>query len=390
MTARELPRLASRATSIEQTAIRRMYDLAVAQGGDLVRLELGEPDFDTPEHVVDAAMAAAKAGGTHYTSNAGIPPLREAVAEKSRRDHDLDVEPEQVVVTAGASEAILLVLLATAERGDEVVLPTPAWPQYRMQIQLAGAEPVEVPALAEEGFALDVDRVVEALGPETGCVVLNSPSNPTGRTYAADDVAAVVDAAAEHGACVLLDEVYASLSFDGDGRSLAADLDADHVVHVNGCSKQYAMTGWRLGWLVGSAPVVDATTTLHPGTTSCASSVSQHAAVAALEGPQAPVEAMADAFRERRDYVVDRVDEVPHVSCPTPEGGFYAFVDVSALPGNDVEVAERLCTEYGVVTVPGSGFGRGGEGHLRLSFATSLDRLEAGFDRLERMVADET
>ncbi|MFB6155960.1 MAG: pyridoxal phosphate-dependent aminotransferase [Haloferacaceae archaeon] len=388
MTSQESPPLADRVGTIEKTAIRTMYDLAEEKGDDLVRLEIGEPDFDTPEHIVDDALEAARGGATHYTSNAGILPLREAIAEKSRREHDLDVDPDDVVATAGASEAILLTLLAVAEAGDDVVLPTPAWPQYRMQIRLAGADPVEVP-MDETGFDLDVERVVDAIGEETACVILNSPSNPTGRVYDAEPVERIVDAAAAADAYVILDEVYASLDFTGDGRSLAADLDTDNVVVVNGFSKQYAMTGWRLGWLSGPESVVESAKKLHPGTTTCPSSVSQHAGIAALTGPQEPIAEMGEAFRERRDYVVERIDEIPAISAPTPEGGFYAFLDVSALDGSCFDVARRLLSDYGVVSVPGEGFGAGGEGYLRLSYANSLERLEVGFDRIEQMVADE-
>lgn len=384
--------LADRVDRIEPTAIRAMYDLAEAKGGDLVRLEIGEPDFDTPANVVDAAAAAARGGATHYTPNAGIRELRTAIAEKSRRDHGLDVDPDEVVATAGATEAILLALLAIAEAGDDVVLPTPAWPQYRIQIRLAGATVREVPLPADSGFDLDADAVIDSIGSDTACVILNSPSNPTSRVYDPDAVAAVIEAAADHDAYVLLDEVYASLDFEGDGRSLAvaADgADARNVVAVNACSKQYAMTGWRLGWLSGSQEVVDAAATLHQGTSTCPSSVSQHAAIAALTGSQEPAERMAAAFRDRRDYAVDRIDELPGLTCPTPAGGFYAFVDVSVLEGSSFDVAERLLREYDVVTVPGEGFGDSGENHLRLSFATGMDRLEIGFDRIERMVHDE-
>lgn len=383
------PPLADRMAGIEQTAIREMYDRANAQGGDLVRLEIGEPDFDTPAHVIEAAADAARAGATHYTSNAGIQELREAIAEKSRRDHGLAIDPDDVVATAGATEALYLALLATAEPGDEVVRPTPSWPQYRLQIQLTGATPVPVPLPAEDGFDLDADRVIDAMGPETAAVILNSPANPTGRTYDAAAVSTVVDAAADLEAYVVLDETYASLDFTGDGRSLAAGLDATNVIHVNACSKQYAMTGWRLGWLAGPDPVVTAAANLHPGTSTCPSSVSQHAGIAALVGPQEAAAEMKAAFSERRDFVLDRIDAIPDVGCRAPDGGFYVFLDVSALEGTSATVAIRLLEEYGVVTVPGEGFGPGGEGHLRLSFATGRDRLEAGLDRIEQLVHDE-
>lgn len=385
----ESPSLACRVDRIEKTPIRAMYDLAEGRDGDLVRLEIGEPDFDTPEHVVEAALEAARGGETHYTSNAGIPALREAIATKTRRDHDLAIAPENVIATAGATEAILLSLFAVVEAGDEVVLPTPAWPQYRMQIRLVGGAPVEVPLSPASGFELDVDGVENAIDENTACVILCSPSNPTSQTYDRDAVASLVDTAAEHDAYVILDEVYASLSFEGNGHSLAANLDTENVIHVNACSKQYAMTGWRLGWLAGPPSIVDATRRFHPGTTTCASSVSQHAGIAALTGPQDAEERMYTAFRERRDYVLDRIADIPELSCPVPDGGFYAFVDVRALDGSSFDIAERLLEKYDVVTVPGTGFGAGGDGHLRVSFATSRERLRVGFDRIERMVRDE-
>ena len=388
MTEPSIP-LARRVAETDETMIRTMYDLAEQQSGDLVRLEIGEPDFDTPAHIIDAAARAARAGATHYTPNAGVPQLREAIAEKMERDHGLVTDPSEVVAAAGATEALFLTLLTTADVGDEVVVPTPSWPQYRLQVQLVGATPVEVPLAAAEGFALDVDRVVDAIGDETACVVLNSPSNPTSRISDAEVVDEIVEAAAEHDAVVVLDEVYASLDYTGESRSLAAGRASDNVVVNNACSKQYAMTGWRLGWLVAPAHLAAAAIKLHPGTSSCPSSLSQHGAVAALTGPQDDAEAMARAFRERRDYVLQRVEEIPTLSCPTPEGGFYAFLDVRALDGTSFEVATRLIESYGVVTVPGEGFGAGGEGFVRVSFASSMDDLEAGFDRIARMVRDE-
>lgn len=377
--------LAPRVAAVDGTMIRTMYDLAEQQSGDLVRLEIGEPDFDTPEHIIEAALSAAHDGATHYTPNAGIRPLREAIADKMERDHGLAVDANQVVAAAGATEALFLTLLTTAEAGDEVVVPTPAWPQYRLQIQLVGATPVEVGLSPADDFDLDVDRVVDAITDDTACVILNSPSNPTSRIYDAAAVEAVVDAAADHDAVVVLDEVYASLDYVGDGRSLAADLDADNVVVINACSKQYAMTGWRLGWLVGPDHLTEAATKLHPGTSSCPSSISQHGALAALSGPQEEAQAMARAFRERRDYVQRRVDDISGLSCPAAQGGFYAFLDVRELDGTCFEVATRLLETYGVVTVPGEGFGAGGEGFVRASFASSMEELAEGFDRIEQM-----
>jgi aspartate aminotransferase len=373
--------LAERARSITRSQIRVLFDLAERTDGDLVRLEVGEPDFDTPAHVVDAARDGALAGHTHYTASAGIRPLREAIADYAADNHGVDYGPEGVVVTNGGNEAMLLTALATLDPGDELLIPTPGWPNYWAHAEFADAVPVEVPM--PEPYDLDADRVVEAMGPATGAVVLNTPNNPTGRVYDDDEIRAVVEAAADHDAYVVADEVYGDLVYDEEFTGTAALTGhPDHVVTVNSCSKTFAMTGWRVGWLAADPDVADAAATMHEPTSSCASSVSQQAALAALTGDQTPFEEMFEAFRERRDYVVDRVDAMEGASTPRPEGAFYAFLDVD-LPGSSLDVAKRLCTDHGVVLAPGGGFGEVGEGSLRLSFANSMDRIEAGLDRIE-------
>ena len=383
-------RIAKRAEAVERSQIRVMFDLAEAHDGDLVRLEVGEPDFDTPTHVINAAERAARAGATHYTSNAGIPELRDAIAHTMAREHDYQVDPDQILVTTGGMEALHLALLVIAEPGQEVVVPTPGWPNHLTQAKLAGATPIEIPLPADRGFSLDAERVVEQIGSDTAAVVLASPSNPTGQVFDPKEIQKVVDAAADVGAFVVADQVYARLTYDGDQRAIAADTDhPDHVLTVDSFSKTYAMTGWRVGWLAGPDDVIDRATAIRESTTACTSSVAQHAALAALEGPQDPVQEMYDAFKERRDYVVERLDAIPGISAPRPEGAFYAFLDVGALEGTSLEIAKRLLTEYGVVVAPGGGFGEAGEGYLRLSFANSLDRLELGLDRIEAMVRDE-
>jgi aspartate aminotransferase len=388
-------RLADRTRSLERSKIRVMFGLAERErqesDRDLVRLEVGEPDFDTPDHIIDAAAEAARGGATQYTENAGIPALREVIAETMARESGVEYDSEQVTVKNGAMEALSLSMMALAGPGDEVVVPTPAWPNYVNQVQLAGATPVEVPLPAESGFDLDVERVAGEIGHDTAAVVLTSPSNPTGQVYDEDAVAEVAEVAAAHDAYVVADEVYGRLTYDDDFRGAAAYVDSpENVLTVGSCSKTYAMTGWRLGWLAGPEPVVNAVTSIGESTTACTSSVSQHAALAALTGPQEPVAEMKAAFEERRDRVVETVAEMPVVSCPRPEGAFYAFLDVSDLSGGSFEIAKRLLSEYGVVTAPGDGFGDAGEGYLRISFANGLDRIEEGLDRIEEMVRDET
>ncbi len=382
-------KISERADTFERSGIRVMFELAEEQGGDLVRLEVGEPDFDTPEHVIDAAAQAARDGETHYTSGAGIPELRAAIAERMESETGVPFTPEEVTVTNGGMEALALAISAIADPGDEVIIPTPAWPNYENQVILADADPVEVPLPAEDGFDLDAERIIDNMTEGTAAVILTTPSNPTGRIYGEDAVKAVVDAAEEHDAYVIADEVYARLTYDDDYRRISSYTDYDGLLTVDSCSKTYAMTGWRMGWLVGPEPVVEAATSLGESTTACPSSVGQQAALAALTGTQEPVHEMYAAFSERRDYLTDRVAEIPHLSCLRPEGAFYAFLDVSELDGSSFDIAERLLSDYGVVTAPGGAFSDAGEGYLRLSFANSLDRIELGLDRIEELVRDE-
>ena len=382
------PRLTDRIRRVEQSPIRAMFDLAEERGGDLVRLELGEPDFDTPTHIVEAAHEAAARGETHYTPNAGIPELRKAVSEVTERETGVRAPPERYVVTNGAMEAVYLVSMATVGPGEELLLPSPTYTNYFAQAMLAEGEPVEVPMAAEDGFALDADRVIEAMGPDTAAVLLCSPSNPTGRMYDEDALVAVVEAAEDHGVTVIADEVYGGLCYDTDFTGIAALTGhPDHVVTIGSASKTYAMTGWRVGWFSGPTDLVEEITTAREAVTSCTSTPSQYAALAALTGPQDPVRDMYETFRERRDYVMERVDAIDGLSAPRPEGAFYAFVRLD-MSGTSVDVAEHLLREYGVVLAPGSAFGTAGEGWHRLSFANSLDRLEAGFDRLERALVE--
>jgi aspartate aminotransferase len=385
------PGLADRMQGFPESDIRRMFDLAENHEGDLVRLEIGEPDFDTPEHIIEAAAEAAREGHTHYTHNAGILELREAIARKLARDNGLDVDPaSEVAVTVGAMEAVYFSLLATVNPGEEVVIPTPAWVNYFTMSGAVDFEPVEVPLPEETGFALDPDRIAEAVTEDTRVIVLTSPNNPTGRVFDSDAAREVVEIAAENDAYVIADEVYEQITYDTEPTNVAANTDHfENVISVSAFSKTYAMTGWRVGWLAAPEPIVQSVRKLHQASTTCAPSISQHAALEALEGPQEPIEEMLDAFSERRDYVVERIEDIDGVDAVPPEGGFYTFLDVRELEGSSLDVAERLLTEYDVVTVPGSGFGDAGEGYLRLSFANSIDRLEAGFDRIEAMVADE-
>lgn len=393
------PPLSERVRSTSRSSIRHMFDLAndeARRGRDLVRLEIGEPDFDTPAHIVDAATEAARAGHTHYTPNAGLPELREAISRTSmhgsrgRVDAGPDFDPErEIVVTTGGMEALHLAALAIADPGTEILCPTPTWPNYLTQARLAGATPVEVPLDPDDGFALDADRVAGAISAATAAVVLCTPSNPTGRVYDEAAVRRVIEAAVSHDAYVIADEVYGGLTYDEPYRPVASLADApEHVLTVGSFSKTYAMTGWRVGWLAGPERVVEQVTKIREATTASTASVSQHAAIAALTGPHEPIDEMAAAFGKRREYVVERIKGIDGLSAPSPEGAFYAFLDVRDWEKSSLAIAETLLADYGVVVAPGSGFGDAGEGFCRLSFANGLDRIEEGFDRIERAVAE--
>ncbi|QLG60455.1 pyridoxal phosphate-dependent aminotransferase [Halorarum salinum] len=383
-----MPSPTARVRACDRSRIRVMFDLAdeaERAGRDPVRLEVGEPDLDTPEHVIEAAVAALRGGETHYTSNAGLPELRAAIADALDAEYGVRQEPDEVVVTTGGMEALHLAVLATVGQGEELLIPTPAWPNYWTQARLADATPVEVPMPAPE-YDLDAERVVDRMGPDTAAVVLCSPSNPTGRVADPDEVRAVVDAAAEHDAYVLADEVYGALTYDSDPEGIASMAgNPEHVLTVGSCSKAFAMTGWRVGWLAGAADVVDEATKVRESTTCCAPTMAQHAALAALTGPRDPVDRMYEAFRERRDYVADRLADMDGVTAPRPEGAFYAFLDPETDEAS-LPLAKRLLEEGDVVLAPGDGFGEAGRGQLRLSFANSLERLELGLDRIEATI----
>lgn len=380
-----MPTPTERVRACERSQIRVMFHLAERSDRDLVRLEVGEPDFDTPTHITEAAFEAARSGKTRYTSNAGLPDLRRAIATTLERHYGVVHDPDEIVVTTGAMEALHLATLATVAPGEEVLLPSPTWPNYWTQVRLADGVPVEVP-MPKPNFDLDAERLRQSMGPDTAAVVVCTPANPTGRVADPDAVRAVVAAAADYDAYVIADEVYASLTYDRDPVGVAALTGhPDHVLTVGSCSKTYAMTGWRVGWLAGDTVVIDECISVREATTACTSSVAQHAAIAALTGPQGPIDDMYDAFERRRDFVADRLAGMDGLTAPRPEGAFYAFIDPDT-EEQSLPLARRLLREEGVVLAPGSGFGTAGSGQLRLSFANSMDRLSKGLDRIETAI----
>lgn len=358
-----------------------------AQGRGIVHLEIGEPDFDTAPHVVAAAKRALDEGYTHYGPSAGLMPAREVVAEYVARTRGIAVSPEQVVLTPGAKPILFFTLEAVVEAGDEVLLPDPGFPIYESLVRYLRATPVPLPLLMERDFRFDPDDLRRRVTGRTRLIILNSPQNPTGGVLSDDDLRAVAELAREHDLWVLSDEIYSRLLYAGQHHSIAALPGmAERTVLLDGFSKTYAMTGWRLGYGVAPAALVPHLTRLQTNVTSCTASFVQMAGITALQGPQESVDAMLAQFRRRRDFVVAGLNEIDGVRCLSPGGAFYAFPRVDVPGRTSKQVADALLAEDGVAVLAGTGFGANGEGFLRLSFATSMDELAEGLARIKRGV----
>ncbi len=367
-----------------------------AEGVKVYDFSLGEPDFKTPEHICRAAYQAMQDGHTHYTPATGIPELRSAIARRYQKTHGLAVTPEQVIVSNGAKHSLHNALAALVGPGDEVIIPTPYWVSYSDLVQMTGAAYVLVPTTHESGFKMTPAQIHAALTPRSRLVMLNSPANPTGTVYTRQELEALADVILDSPLAVLSDEIYERLVF-GSARStcfvtLRPGL-AERTVTISGVSKSYAMTGWRIGWSVGPLHVIKAMGNVQSQETSNPCSVSQYAALAALEGDQDCVERMRREFEARRDLVCRRLAAMPGVRCPLPEGAFYAFFNVAAhfgqtLGGKKVTDSASFCAaaleSAHVNLVPGAAFGA--EGYVRLSFAASRETLTAGLDRLEQFL----
>ena len=365
-------------------------------GKTVFDFSLGEPDFTTPVHIREAAAAAMAAGHTHYTPSSGIPELRAAIARQYRERHGLEYSPQQVVVSNGAKHALHNAFTALLDPGDEVIIPAPYWVSYAELVKLTGAKPVIVPTLQANDFKLTPAEFRGALSPRSKLLLLCSPSNPTGSLYSPGELAALADVVLERNLIVISDEIYERLIY-GDHRfaSFATTRPGlvDRVITINGCSKAYAMTGWRIGWTLAPLAVAKAIDGLQSQETSNPSSVSQYAALAAIEGPQGCVDEMLKEFSARREYIRQRVAAAPKLSCPEMGGAFYAFINIQAHLGrkyqgvqvsNSSEWCLELLAQQGVATVMGSAFGA--EGYARISFATNLETLAAGFDRIEQFL----
>ena len=359
-----------------------------AQGRDIIHLEIGQPDFDTYAHIAMAGVRAIANGETRYNPAAGITPLRQAIADDAGRRRGIHLTAEQVVVAPGAKPILFLPMLALLEPGDEVIYPDPGFPTYSAAIGVTGATPVPVPLDAASGFDLDLDAFDALLSPRTRLIILNSPANPTGGVLSMETLKHVATAARARDCWVMSDEIYARLSYDGDVPTIAALPGMlERTVIVDGFSKTYAMTGWRLGYGIMPAALAERMSHLLVHSVGCTATFTQHAGLAAILGPQHEADAVRDVFRHRRDRLVAGLNDIPGVRCHMPRGAFYAFPNVEAL-GRPVEaLADYILEEAGVALLPGTSFGENGKGHLRLSYANSIENIEIALERLGQALA---
>ena len=355
-----------------------------AEGIDVCGFGAGEPDFDTPDHIKAAAIAALEAGFTKYTPSAGLPELRQAIAEKLEADNQLTYRASQIIVSSGAKHSCYNAILATCQPGDEVLIPSPYWVSYPDMVRLAGAEPVIVPTTERNSWKMRASDFENAMTPRTKMLILNSPGNPSGSVYTREELEGIVEVAAEEDIYILSDEIYEKLIYDDVKHVSIASLSPeayDLTITVNGFSKAYAMTGWRLGYMAAPEAVAKAVDNIQSHSTSHPCSFAQKGAVAALKGDQQPLADMRDEFSMRRDYMYDRITKIPNITAVKPLGAFYVLVNISQLGLSSQNFADRLLSKANVAVVPGAAFGD--DRTVRLSYATSIDIIKKGLDRFQ-------
>lgn len=358
-----------------------------ARGRSVIHLEVGEPDFPTPGHIVEAGIKALRDGQTRYGSPSGLPALREAICEELFERRSVRASPEHVLVAPGAKPLVFYGILATIEPGDEVLLPDPGFPIYASMVRFCGGVPVSVPSRLEDGCALDLDVLERAITPRTRLVIFNSPGNPTGAIVADRELRRLAALCEKHDLWVMADEIYRRVVYGPPPPSIAALPGMlERTIVVDGFSKSYAMTGWRLGYGLFPPALSAHAVRLMINSNTCTATFVQHAGLAALRGPQDAVAEMVAEFRRRRDAIVSALNAIEGVRCSSPYGAFYAFPDVRALPIGAAGLADRLLEEEGVAVLDGVGFGANGAGHLRLSFAASLENLLEAAERLRRLI----
>jgi aspartate/methionine/tyrosine aminotransferase len=359
-----------------------------AQGRSVIHLEIGEPDFDTPSHVVEAAKEALDAGWTHYGPTQGYPELRQSIAAYVSRTRGLDIDPANVCVVPGGKPIIFFPMLALLDAGQEVIYPNPGFPIYESMIRYTGATAVPMPLIESRGFSFDLDLFRKKLNDRTRMVVLNSPQNPTGGMIPREDLAEIAAMLRDRDVLVLSDEIYSRICYDGTPVSIATFPGMlEKTIILDGFSKTYAMTGWRMGYGIMPHWLVDPVNKLMVNSNSCTASFTQRAGIAAIDGPQDQVENMVTEFRRRRDAFCAGLNTVPGFRCPIPKGAFYAFPNIEGTGRRSKELADALLQEAGVACLSGTAFGEYGEGYLRFSYANSLENLMEAVERIRRFIA---
>lgn len=388
----KLSKRARQLTPSPTLAITAKAKALKSQGLDVIGLGAGEPDFNTPKHILTAAQTAMEEGQTKYTASAGVPELIQAIIEKLRNENGLSYQSNQISVTVGAKHALYNLFQVLLDEGDEVIIPSPYWVSYLDQVKLAGGAPVVIEGKEEHSFKITPEQLEQAITDHTRAVIINSPSNPTGMLYSREELEAIGEVCIKRDILIISDEIYEHLIYDDQPHvsiaSLSPELYARTFV-INGLSKTFSMTGWRIGYIAGDSEVIAAITDLSSHSVSNATTFAQYAAVAALTGTKEPVEEMKKSFKERRDYVIGRINQIPGLSCQKPAGAFYAFVNIrealESSPYQDPDQwSEALLEKEQVAVVPGSGFGS--NDHIRISYATSMQNLREALDRIERFV----
>jgi len=359
-----------------------------AQGKEIVHLEIGEPDFDTPDNIREAAVKAIWDGYTHYGPAQGLPELREAIARVVSKDKGIDVSPDEVVVTPGAKPIMFFAMLALVNEGDEVIYPNPGFPIYESVIEFLGAKAVPLKLEEQREFCFDAAELAKLVSPRTKMIIINSPQNPTGGVLSKEDLEAIADVARKNNIWVLSDEVYSKILYEGEHISIAALPGMrEHTIILDGYSKTYAMTGWRLGYGIMPKELAAALTQLQINATSCTSSFTQVAGIEGITGDQSAAIRMVEEFKRRRDVIVDGLNRIPGIKCLKPKGAFYVFPNIEELGMTSAELSDLLLNEAGVAVLPGTAFGKYGEGYLRLSYANSVENIRKALDRIEKVVA---
>jgi len=380
------PESSRRVSLIKPSAIRRMLELSAGME-NIIHLEQGEPDFITPKHVMDAAFEAAMKGFTHYTEIDGTPELRQAIAEKAEKDNGLDADPRtEITVTSGSQEAMMISAFGFLNPGDEALILDPYYPAYFEDTLLAEAVPIPLALDENSDYGIDPEALENHVTKKTKMIWLCNPSNPTGHVFPRQDLETIAEVAKQHDLTVFADEIYEKIVYDGTEHVSIGSFPGmkDRTITVNGFSKAYAMTGWRIGYIIAEKKLSATLRNLHYYATLCPNAISQKAAYAALTGPQDCVQEMVTEYNRRRRYVLSELDKIKKLRCATPKGAFYVFPEFSSFEKSDEALAQYLLNEARVATAPGSGFGKAGEGHLRISYSVSYEQLKEGIERIKR------